>query len=368
MNPHEPSLQFASLRASGGQVGPAPEDFTVDELPAYEPSGEGEHLFVRVRKRLRNTTEVAERLARAAGVDARDVGYAGMKDRHAVTTQWFSLPKKATDPATWDLPEGIDVVEASRHANKLRTGHLRGNRFGVRFVDVVDADALEAVVAAIAAEGMWNTFGPQRFGRDGGNLELGMRWLRGGADRRDRSARFYSKMLPSVVQSEIFNRFVEMRVAYGVDQLLLGEWVRLNNAGAGFTIEDVAVERPRLLEGDLVLTGPLPGERNRPTHSDGAALESAAVAAAGLTADDLTAIGKMAPGARRDLFVHPTEVVATRGDDGSVLVSFVLPPGAYASQLIREVTRLPWKNPFRAAPEAVSESEATTSDDSESDP
>ncbi|MFO0627613.1 MAG: tRNA pseudouridine(13) synthase TruD [Polyangiales bacterium] len=167
----------------GGVLRATVDDFCVDEIPAYEPSGQGEHTYARIEKRGLTTPAAVEALARALGVNPRDVGHAGLKDRHATTTQWLSLPR--TDPArvlALALP-GIRVLAAARHGNKLRTGHLKGNRFTLRVTGLDDLDEALRRTAPIAdvltREGVPNYYGEQRFGRDGDNFARGSAWLRG---------------------------------------------------------------------------------------------------------------------------------------------------------------------------------------------
>ncbi len=160
------------LPGSGGTLRAAAEDFRVDEVPAYLPSGAGPHLYVRIEKRGRTTPDALRALARALGVPERDAGYAGLKDRDAVTTQWLSFPAaRDPDPAALEGP-GLRVLEVSRHANKLRAGHLRGNRFAI-VVRGGDVERARAAAAALAARGLPNFFGPQRFGSEGRNAAVG---------------------------------------------------------------------------------------------------------------------------------------------------------------------------------------------------
>jgi len=198
-----------------------PEDFRVEELPLYPPSGEGEHTFVRVEKRLVTTEEVAKRLARAAGVGSRDVGYAGRKDRLAVATQWLSVPRLDPQRALDLRFEGVRVLEAVMHGHKLRTGQLRGNRFeiAVRGVDDETREAARARFAEIGRVGMANAFGSQRFGRAGQNVEMGARLLRGEIVSKDRrKARFAI----SALQSAVFNDVLASRPT-GIGEFEFGE-------------------------------------------------------------------------------------------------------------------------------------------------
>lgn len=128
--PHEPPLVTADLLPLGGRLGFSPEDFAVEEIPAYLPSGEGDHRFVRICKRNLSTPEMVTLVARTSDTAERDIGTAGLKDKHAITTQWISLPRRSRQASEWQLPETIQVLEESYHNNKLRTGHLHGNQIG----------------------------------------------------------------------------------------------------------------------------------------------------------------------------------------------------------------------------------------------
>jgi tRNA pseudouridine13 synthase len=338
--PHEPAVMHPELPALDAAIGPAVEDFVVDEIPLYAASGAGEHVYVRVEKRGFTTPAMVRAVTRAAGVDERDVGYAGLKDKHAVTRQWLSLPNKARPPSEWQLPEGIAVVEQTRHANKLRTGHLLGNRFGITLV-TPDAGALEkatAIAELLKVSGVYNYFGGQRFGRRGDGLRQAMVWLREGAKLHG-MPRFLTKLYPSVIQAEVFNRYFSARRALGLDQLLLGEVVRLDNAGAMFAVEDVAREQPRLQSGDVHLTGPIFGPKARATAADAAALEQATISELGLTMDEREKLARLAPGTRRDLIAKVENLELRWSGVGRLELEFSLPSGSYATEVIRQFTR-----------------------------
>jgi tRNA pseudouridine13 synthase len=341
---HTPPVLHPELLPIGGKVGPEPEDFTVDELPAYAASGKGEHQYLRIEKRLLTTPELVRRLGRALDVNDRDIGYAGLKDKHAVTTQWLSVVTKATVSLELDLGPGARVLEVARHDNKLRTGHLLGNRFGITLLGVHD-DALErahAIVSRLRADGLPNYFGAQRFGHAGRNLPDALRWLaRGGRGR----SRFEQKLFPSVIQSEIFNRYLSARFELGRDRLLLGEVVRLEGAGAMFRVDDLAKEQPRFAAKDLHLTGPMLGPKMRPAAADALALEQRIVSELQLDEARLAALGRNAPGTRRDLFAPlpdlAVEAVTVRGTHG-LRLSFTLPAGGYATEVVRQLTHEPF--------------------------
>jgi tRNA pseudouridine13 synthase len=341
--PHEPPLMRGDLPAINAAIGPAPEDFVVDEIPLYPQSGSGEHVYVRLEKRGYTTPAMLRAVTRAAGIDERDVGYAGLKDKHAVTRQWLSLPSKARPPSEWQLPEGIRVVEHTRHSNKLRTGHLLGNRFRITLV-TQDAAALEQaapVLEMLQSQGLYNYFGGQRFGRRGDGLRQALAWLREGAKLHG-LPRFLSKLYPSVIQAEVFNRYFSARRAIGLHRLILGEVVRLDQAGAMFSVEDSEREAPRLASGDIHLTGAIFGPKARPTSAEAQALELSTIEALGITAEAREKLARLAPGTRRDLIAKISDLSLSWSAVGRIEVAFSLPSGCYATEVIRQFTHSPF--------------------------
>jgi tRNA pseudouridine13 synthase len=347
-SPSVPPVATADLPGAGGTIGPLPEDFQVDEIPLYAASGEGEHLYVRVQKRELNTRDAVRLIAAAAGVPEPEIGTAGMKDKHAVTTQWMSLPARRARPVSeWVLPEGLRITESSRHGNKLRTGHLAGNRFRIRIVGV-GPEALEnagRVLARLREHGLPNYFGAQRFGRGGSNLERALAWL--GAESRGERPRvpgFERKLYASVVQSEVFNRYVTSRIAEGLGRPLIGEVVRLNGTGSLFVVEDEAREAPRWATRDIHPTGPMIGPKAKAARGRPLELERAAADGLGLGPEVLSALARFADGTRRDVLVWLDDVVVEPDAEGpgALWVTFSLPSGSYATELIRELTREPF--------------------------
>ena len=236
-----------------------PGDFQVEELLGFEASGEGEHAFLLIEKSGANTEWVARRLADIAGVAPAAVGYAGLKDRHAVTRQAFTvqLPGRADpDWGSADIP-GVRVLAASRHQRKLKRGAHRGNRFRIRLRDVHgEHAAVEAKLAAIHAQGVPNYFGEQRFGRDGGNLALAEALFAG-----KRMPRVQRGFALSAARSELFNAVLATRVADASwDRALDGEVFMLDGSHAIFGPEpsdDGLAQRLAAL--DIHPTGPLWG-------------------------------------------------------------------------------------------------------------
>ncbi len=319
----------AVLRAS-------PEDFVVEELPRVLPDGEGEHLWLHVRKRGRTTAEVAGALARHWGVPARDVGHAGLKDRAAVTTQWLSvrLPGRQAGPP----PEldGVEWLALRRHSRKLATGALRGNRFVLRLREVAgDRAMLEQRLARLATEGVPNYFGPQRFGRDGDNLARAWRLLVTGGRERHRQLR---GLLYSAARSWCFNRVLLRRVTDGSwNRLLPGELAALEGSRSVFAVGTPDAElEARLAAFDIHPSGPLPGRGGQRPTAVCAALEDEALAALRPLIDGLVA-AKVDAG-RRALRLRPAEFTWAWEDDGRTLrLAFELPAGAYATTVVREL-------------------------------
>jgi len=341
--PHEPP-RTTDEPPVAERIGPEPEDFIVNELPLYSPSGDGEHWMFELRKRGWTTPDAVSALARAARVAERDIGHAGMKDRHAVTTQWMTIPGRAASPDSWELPDGLHIVSHSRHSTKIRTGHLAGNRFEIRLVNAAPDGVrrAQAILDGILERGLPNYFGVQRFGHEGRNLEEGLRWLAAGAPARGKRTRFYRKLYPSVVQAEIFNRYVTARRARGLDRLLRGEVVRLDGSRSVFVVEDPEAELPRLQSRDIHLTGPMPGPKMRAAAGEALRLEHDALTELGLEADSVKTLERLVDGTRRDLLVWPERLEVTSNEPGTLLITVSLPPGAYATQLLRELLPAPW--------------------------
>jgi tRNA pseudouridine13 synthase len=318
------------------------EDFRVDEQPAYELSGEGEHLYLHFEKRDLTTPEAMRRLARALGVDPKSAGYAGLKDRRAVTRQWasFAVKDDAAARALGDSIEGIRVLELGRHGNKLRTGHLRGNRFELRLREVPLGREPEvaAVLARLSTEGIPNYYGEQRFGRDAQNVAEARRWIVDG-ERAPRD-HFRRKLLVSSLQSELFNDVLAARLRDGLfAQAVDGDLLRKEDSGGLFTTEDLEDARRRVASFEVSPTGPMFGAKMRWPEREAREREARALAAAGLSEPHLASFVRDGEGTRRPLRVRPLEVSVETEAPGVVRLGFVLPKGAYATVVLREVTK-----------------------------
>jgi len=328
--------------AHGGPLGRArlrsiPEDFFVDEVLGFPPSGQGEHLLVHVRKRERTTEQAAARLARSLGVPRRAVSYAGMKDKWAVTQQWFSvhLPGNAPLLPPGELAPGVEVLSAARHNKKLRRGVLRGNRFRLRLRDVdAPAAAISVRLAAIARLGVPNYFGAQRFGPGGENIDRARDMLSGRLQLRDRTLR---GILLSAVRSYLFNQVLAERVRQGVwNKAVEGELLMLDGRGSLFALEVLDEDiRARLAALAIHPSGPLCGRGCPQPSAVAADLEQRVLAEEAELVAGLSAAG--VEGARRALRVRVSELAWWFPAPGEVELRFALPAGAYATSVIREI-------------------------------
>ena len=332
--------------AGRAQVRAAPEDFLVQEWLGWEADGLGDHLLLRVRKRGANTLWVAKQLARLAKLDPRDVGFAGLKDRDAVAEQSFTVPARSAIGESWAgvAGEGFEVVAAARHRRKLKRGALKGNDFTITLRAFSgDPAALEQRLRAIAAAGVPNYFGPQRFGRDAGNLRTALAWFADGVAPTDRWQRGFAL---SAARAAIFNSVIARRVSDGTwNRLLPGEIVNLDGSGSVFVADviDAALEE-RCARLDIHPTGPLWGRRE-PTPAL-AALEAEVGARHDVLAQGLSKAGLEAE--RRALRIRVDRVEWTI--EGEVVqLRFRLFRGAFATAVLHELI----ENAFaQQAPEA----------------
>ena len=295
------------------------EDFQVTELPLQLPCGEGEHLWLDVEKTGANTAFVAQQLAEAAGVEERDVGYAGLKDRHAITRQWFSiyLPKGETPDLTLTRHPEFKVLGQRRHVKKLRPGDLQGNRFRIVLREVAgDARARQAVEAnlqAVASQGVPNYFGAQRFGFEGGNVELGRAML--AREIRVRNPKKKGLYL-SAVRSFVFNEVLALRIQQGL-------W---GKSLPGDVMDEAG--RP---------TGPLWGRGRVSSSEQAQALENGVAERHSTLCDGMEHAGLDQE--RRALVASPVDMSWEWPHDQQLVLSFCLPAGNYATAVLNEILR-----------------------------
>lgn len=314
-----------------------PEHFVVKEILGFAFAGAGEHLMVKIRKTGENTKYVVNELAKACGVKSRDVSWAGLKDRHAVTEQWLSvhLPGKP-DP---DLSEfeathpGVEILETARHDKKLRPGDLQGNGFELRLTELDQPQDVVARLEKIAALGVPNYFGEQRFGHHGNNVVKARRWGNDEFRVRDKSKRsFYL----SAARSWLFNQILSARIEQGnVQTVLAGDYLQGPTAEQDGVSETVTADiQARVERGELVITAPMMGDNALPTTAEAEALEMAVVEQEPLLLK-LIRDNRMRH-ERRPLLLQPQQMAWQQHDD-TVTVSFVLPAGCFATAVVREL-------------------------------
>jgi tRNA pseudouridine13 synthase len=342
--PREVPLLTPQLPGTKGSVRVSEQDFRVEELALYEPCGEGGHLYLLVEKSGRTTPDVARELAAALGVREREAGYAGLKDKRAVTVQRFSLPVPPRSPdflqrGAAASGAGWRVLSAALHGNKLRSGHLRGNRFRivVRGAGSGALERAERICAELKSRGAPNLYGRQRFGQRGDNAALGAAILRREAAPRDR---FLRRLALSALQAELFNRCLSARLRDGLfDRAIAGDVLRKRQTGGLFVCEDAATDTARVEAGEVDPAGPLPGHSLFGTRGDALAREASVLAEAGIDPRSFAVGGGEMEGARRAYRVPVDDLRIEPSGPGALTLEFVLPRGSYAACVLREVMK-----------------------------
>ncbi|MEA2047173.1 MAG: tRNA pseudouridine(13) synthase TruD [Campylobacterota bacterium] len=327
-------------------------DFTVEEIPLYPFSGEGEHLVLYVRKKDLTTWEMLDILSNHVGIRRRDMGYAGLKDKHAMTLQYVSVLALHEEKLKAFTHEKIKILSMVRHSNKIRVGHLKGNRFNIRLKKVlgVQKDKLDSVLKWIKANGVPNYFGNQRFGVEGDNWEEGKKLCEGTLKMRDRKTR---EFLIGSYQSYLFNQWLSRRMelnhlletfteneaeeVMGLPQgslkgtksqpnffkLVEGDVMMHYPYGRLFNVENLEEEAKRFMQKDIMPAGLLPGKKTK--HAQG----SAGI----IEAPFIKEI--MLNGARRYAWIEVTEISKNYVEEKAQYeLSFVLPKGCYATNVL----------------------------------
>jgi tRNA pseudouridine13 synthase len=348
----EPSPDLLGRRCSAppllaAAIRTCPEDFVVREVLGFELTGAGEHIWLRVRKREFTTDYLAGLLAAIAGIRRGEVGYAGLKDKFAVTEQWFSLQAPKGEPDWSALPAGVEVLEATRHNRKLRTGALKGNEFELVLRHCRgDREALAQRVAEIARDGFPNYFGEQRFGHGGANLAHAEAMFM----RRERvKDRYRRGIYISAARSAIFNAVLDARVADGSwCHAIPGDVMQLDGSSSWFVIDEPDEEIVRRCrEGDIHPTGPLWGDGDPPVHNGTLQLEKDIAARFDVLSKGLA--DTRMDHDRRALRAIPKHLSAAWLDDTTVRLQFFLPAGSYATVLLRELAAYEEAARFSAA-------------------
>jgi len=352
-----------------GVVRQRPRDFQVYEVPAYDPLGQGEHLFVLIEKEGLTTRAIFEFLRDRLYINEAHIGVAGLKDKHALTQQWFSIPARHEGRLeTLAELEGVRVLERGLHPHKLRVGHLRGNRFRilVRPVQVRAAEPgnraeevvtpppfrwVEAVLRELERQGVPNYYGPQRFGIGGLNAVKGYELAKKG---KVHSPSWLKKFLLSSLQSLLFNDWLALRLRMGLfGQVIEGDVAKKHHTGGEFVVQDAATENPRALRFEISASGALYGKKYREAQESARALEDQILQKYELERHHFAS----RRGDRR-LIRFPLTGWGVEETPEGLWVSFFLPKGAYATAVLREVMK---RNPEEGVLESEMEETETNS-------
>ena len=344
-----------------------PEDFIVEELPLYEPSGAGTHTYFAIRKRNLSTLAAINRIASELRAPTRDFGYAGLKDKNAVTIQILSVEGVAPERVLRIRQPNIEVLWAERHTHKLRVGHLRGNRFELTLRDVPHdtLPLVKAIMKQFVTEGVPNRFGVQRFGNKNDSHLIGkalvkaewetvLHYMRtADALQMDDVAKLARKSAEKVVtsipyrlrklylsayQAHLFNSVLEKRMPH-LGKLLAGDIAVKHSNGAPFLVEDPTTEQPRADALEISPSGPIFGYKMRMPRGDVLNLETAILTDEGVRLEKFRKVaGIRLPGTRRPLRmpIQLHEVSAVEGGVG-IRLRFTLPAGGYATVVVEEL-------------------------------
>jgi len=333
------------LRGIGGLLKSTPEDFRVEEIPAYEPCGEGEFLFVKIEKRNLNTNDALRKLSKYCGVNQKEASAAGLKDRNAITIQTICLPASTQEKLETFEDPNITILSSALHRNKLKTGHLAGNRFEIVLRDIdksLDSRAHE-LRDLILEKGFPNYYGQQRFGHEGSTLSQGIELLQGKNPLTKvpfSERRYLQRLCLSSVQSELFNRCLTRRLKAGkLYEVQRGDVMQVVKSGGVFVVEeDLAEEQERFDRGATAITGPMFGPKMKTPIDQPFWEEETVLGESGLEMNDFRRFKKLTSGTRRPYLIRVPELEIVREEEG-LKFSFELPKGTYATSLMREFQR-----------------------------
>lgn len=322
-----------------------PEDFVVEEIPAYHPSGNGDHLFLWIEKRNVSAEYLLRHISRSLRVPPREIGCAGFKDKLAVTRQYISVPRFAEKRlARIESEDGIRILNVKPHQHKLRTSHLKGNRFDIllRGASRDAAPTVRAVLERLRSQGLPNFYGRQRFGRDGETALLGLQMLSEELPRdhfawRDRIKR---KFYLSAGQAVLFNLYLRERIARGWYRRVLPGDVMHRISGGIFYVTDVEAEQKRFDDGIIVHAGPIFGKKMFRARAVAAEFESELLDKWGVNPEWFQNKGRLVMGTRRSNLVYPRETDIQVVPEG-LRLRFVLDAGSFATVLLEEILKRP---------------------------
>lgn len=334
----------ADLEGIGGRIRARPEDFMVEEVALYEPSGSGSHLYVNITKRNQTTRDVQLQLAELFNLRPQNIGTAGLKDKYAVTTQTFSMLFEKDDMRPDDALElikgslNIKVNWAKFHSNKLRVGHLIGNRFKITITDIHmptsrAAERSRRIAEMIHLRGLPNYYGEQRTGKDGEKVREGWAILQGQKTFTDR---WLSKILVAGYLSYLCNRYLAERMRRGLfDRLLLGDIAKKHETGGIFWVNDPLTEQPRYDAQEISFTAPIYGYLMSKSLGEAAALEAEILEESEMSLETFRRMG--VTGTRR--FGRLTPRIEVTEAPRGIQLSFMLHKGGFATTLLREFVK-----------------------------
>ncbi len=329
----------AKLPGVGGMLKAMPGHFKVEEILPYAPCGEGEHLFVTLRRSGWNTADVAQRLAELFDLKHHDIGWGGRKDKKAITTQTFSLrlplalPQAQIEKTLQGLP--FEILDLKRHTHKLKIGHVAGNRFEIILSQVGPAalDRAQAIGEILQQTGLPNYYGEQRFGHMMRNLDRAVRLIKTTRKAKGRKDNF----TVSVLQSALFNLWLKARIERGdFNQLLHGDVARKTDTGGLFVVEDLKEARQRFERRQIINTGPIYGYKMMAAAHRAGDYEAQILSAVDLDPQVFKPL--RAPGSRRAALLYLNDLVI-QPDEAGLRYTFSLPSGAYATSVLREFMR-----------------------------
>ncbi len=325
------------LPGIGGLIKTTPEDFVVEEIPLYEPAGEGEHLYLRLTRAGQTTRELLTEIARAASCPESAVGYAGLKDKRAIVTQTFSVPTLIDETVLAERLSSrtaVDLHWIKRHRNKLKPGHLLSNRFTIRVRSPLPTahDQAKTIAERLSRVGVPNYYHAQRFGRDGTNALQGLAILSRGLSSKD----WRSTLKVNALQSALFNQWLALRVEQGYfSTLIAGDLAKKHTTGGLFSVLDLESEQRRADDHEISLTGPIYGSKMRWPTGESKLFEEQLLQRSGIEFPRFS----RANGSRRIGRIFPEGMTLTPEENG-IRFAFTLPKGSYATSVLREFRKL----------------------------
>ncbi len=319
------------------------EDFIVEEIPAYEPVSDGEHLFLWVEKRDLSAEQLLQHLSRTLRIRREEIGMAGMKDKKGITRQYVSVPKFVSSMVPELNNDQVTILKSAPHRNKLKTGHLLGNRFEllIRTTDPQANEKSARVAEMIREFGIPNYYGEQRFGKDNETLILGYRLLTGEASVREipfERRRFLLRLALSAIQSDLFNRVLVERIESGdLHRVLDGDVMQKLDSGGVFTDENTELLQRRFDSREIVMTGPMFGPKMIQPVREAFAREQGLLDRLHIKREQFSEY-KVTPGTRRGLLVFPGEL-SVEAEEGGIRLAFSSPSGSYATVVLAEFAK-----------------------------